>query len=70
MTVWGGASNTTLNPLLVTQKKTTRAISGLKTTGHANDSFITLKLLKVKDLHSFASLVYNIQMLTQLDIIS
>lgn len=39
LTGQGGVSSTSRNPLIAIQKKT--AISGLKTTDHTNDSFIT-----------------------------
>ncbi|XP_042891027.1 uncharacterized protein LOC122265692 [Penaeus japonicus] len=55
--IWGGASSTSLNPLVVLQKKVIRNIMGLKTTDHTNESFVNLKLLKCNDIYTFKRLM-------------
>lgn len=53
LTVWSGASKTSLNSLKIIQKKIIRAAIGLKTTDHKNHTFINTKLFKFKDLYNY-----------------
>ena len=57
-TVWGAVNKTSLQPLVITQKKVIRTISGLRKYDHTNDSFKNLKLLKLNDINVYTCATY------------
>ena len=50
--VWGNTYETTLNPLLILQKRALRIITFSKSDEHSSPIFKTLKILKISDLVS------------------
>ena len=59
---WGSASETTLNPLKIIQKRNIRIITGSKYTAHAEPLFHQLQCLKLNDIYKLemAKLMYKI----------
>ena len=51
--VWGNACMSTLNPLVLLQKRIIRIISGSKRLSHTDPLFKELGLLKLKDVNKF-----------------
>ena len=56
--VWGGTYHTHLEPIIVQQKRVIRIINNLSVTGHTNEYFKTLGILKFLDLYKFQALLY------------
>ena len=59
--VWGGAGICLTNSLYISQKKVIRKVSFLKKFDHTNPAYISLKVLKYKDLSDYcaATLVFK-----------
>ena len=57
-TVWGAVNKTILRPLVITQKKVIRTISGLRKYDHTDDSFKNLNLLKLNDINVYTCATY------------
>ena len=62
LAVWGGASSTALNSLVIAQKRVVRNLAGLRRRDHTHDTFKTLKILKFHDIiaQTSATFVYKI----------
>ena len=61
LAVWGGASSTALNRLVIAQKRVVRNLAGLRRRDHTHDTFKTLKILKFRDIITLtnATFVYK-----------
>lgn len=55
---WGSASNITLKPLILLQKRIIRTISGSGYREHTNSLFKELGILKINDVHTLESLKF------------
>ena len=51
--IWGGAAGVYLNKLVVLQKRALRIISGVGFVDHTDPLFLSLKILKLRDIHQF-----------------
>ena len=57
--IWGKSNLTTLNPLIIAQKKLIRTIMFRDRYAHTNDDFYSLGILKLVDVNIFASCVFT-----------
>ena len=56
--VWGGAGICLTNDLFIAQKKVIRKISFLKKFDHSNPAYVSLKVLKYKDLIDYYATIF------------
>lgn len=59
LTVWDGASKTSLNPIVLIQKRVEKVINNLWNCGHTNNAFKELKLLTFNDINTLICAVYT-----------
>ena len=56
--VWGSTHPTSLRPLVTTQKRIIRTISGLRKFEHTQEAFADLRILKLKDINTYCCSIY------------